>query len=60
MVCGLCWGSVVVLGLLVVVWREVGVTNGMWTPVVAGGGLCWSNWLCVFEVALLIAVVMVE
>ena len=38
-----------------------GVTNGMWTPVVAAGCyLCWSNWLCVFEVALLIAVVMVE
>ena len=27
---------------------------------VDGGGWCWSNWLCVCDVALLIAVVMVE
>ena len=26
----------------------------------ASGGLCWSGWLCVCEVALLNAVVMVE
>ena len=38
-----------------------GITNGMWTPIVAGGGLCWTNWLCVFElVALFIAVVKLE